>query len=166
METKPKAYIETTVVSYLTAWPSRDVVIAGHQQITRQWWTTAADRFELVASQLVVEEARAGDVDAARDRLAALAAVTLLDATDEALRLAEELVAAKAIPENKPEDAAHIAIAVANGVDFLVTWNCRHIANAAMRSRIERICRGAGYEPTVICTPDELMESEDEDDND
>lgn len=162
---KFKAYIETTVVSYLTAWPSRDVVIAGHQQITRQWWATAANRFELVASRLVIDEAGAGDPDAARDRLAALSSVTLLDATDEALQLAEELVAANAIPEKKVEDAAHIAIAVTNGVDFLVTWNCRHIANAAMRSEIERVCRRAGYEPTIICTPHELMESNDENDN-
>jgi len=161
----PKTYIETSVVSYLTAWPSRDVVIAGHQQITRQWWATAADRFELVASQLVIDEASAGDAEAARDRLAALSSVTLLDATDEARQLAEELVAANAIPERKAEDAAHIAIAVTNGVDFLVTWNCRHIANAAMRSEIERVCRRAGYEPTIICTPDELMETDDEDEN-
>lgn len=162
---KPKAYIETTVVSYLTAWPSRDVVIAGHQQITRQWWTTAADRFELVASQLVIDEAGAGDVEAARDRLAALASVTLVDATDEALQLAEDLVAANAVPEKAAEDALHIAIAVVNGIDFLVSWNCRHIANAAMRTGIERICRRAGYEPAIICTPDELMGSEDEDNN-
>jgi len=162
---KPEAYIETSVVGYLTAWPSRDIVIAGHQQITRQWWATAADRFELVASQLVIDEASAGDAEAARDRLAALSSVTLLDATDEARQLAEELVAANAIPERKAEDAAHIAIAVTNGVDFLVTWNCRHIANAAMRSEIERVCRRAGYEPTIICTPDELMETDDEDEN-
>ena len=159
---KPKAYIETTVVSYLTAWPSRDVVMAGHQQITRDWWRNAADRFELVASQLVVDEAGAGDADAARDRLTALAPVTLLDATDEALELAQQLIAAGAIPEKAAEDAAHIAIAVTNGVDFLVTWNCRHIANASMRSQIEMVCRNAGYEPPVICTPDELLESHDE----
>ena len=107
---KPEAYIETSVVGYLTAWPSRDIVIAGHQQITRQWWATAADRFELVASQLVIDEASAGDAEASRDRLAALASVTFLDATDEALQLAEELVAANAIPETRAEDAAHIAI--------------------------------------------------------
>jgi hypothetical protein len=160
---KPEAYIETTVVSYLAAWPSRDVVIAGHQQVTRQWCASAADRFELVASQLVIDEASSGDEQAARDRLAALVSVTLLDATDEALKLAEELVAANAIPEKAAEDAAHIAIAVTNGIDFLVTWNCRQIANAAMRSEIERVCRRAGYEPTIICTPDELMETDDED---
>ncbi len=88
---KPKAYIETTMVSYLTAWPSRDIVIAGHQQVTRQWWDSATDRFDLVASQLVIDEASAGDEDAARYRLAALAHVILLDATDEALFLAQQL---------------------------------------------------------------------------
>ncbi|NQT36597.1 MAG: type II toxin-antitoxin system VapC family toxin [Planctomycetes bacterium] len=158
---KPKAYIETTVISYLTAWPSRDVVIAGHQQITREWWQNAVDRFELVASQLVVDEASAGDPDAASERLAALNSVTLLDATDEALELARQLIEAGAIPEKAAEDAAHIAVAVTNGVEFMVTWNCRHIANASMRSRIESVCRNAGYEPAIICTPDELMEPND-----
>lgn len=157
---KPKAYIETTVISYLTAWPSRDVVIAGHQQITRDWWRTAADRFELVASELVLAEAGAGDPDAARDRLAALASVTLLDATEEALELATQLLDSGAIPKKAAEDASHIAIAVTNGVEYLVTWNCRHIANATMRSQIELACRNAGFEPAIICTPDELMEPE------
>ena len=108
----PKAYIETTVVSYLTAWPSRDVVIAGYQQVTREWWRDAADRFELVASELVINEASAGDADAARDRLAALESVSLLDATEEAAKLAQQLIESGAIPEKAAEDAAHIAIAV------------------------------------------------------
>lgn len=157
---RPKAYLETTVVSYLTAHPSRDVVIAGHQQVTRNWWATAAERFERVASQLVVDEANAGDPSAASRRVAVLESVQLLEATDEALALAQELVRAAAIPATSPEDAAHIAIAVVNGVEYLVTWNCRHIANATLRARIEQACRDRGYEPAVICTPDELMEPE------
>ena len=120
---KPRAYIETTVVSYLTAWPSRDVVIAGYQQTTREWWQDAADRFELVASELVINEASAGDADAAQDRLAALESVTLLDATEESAELAQQLIDAGAIPEKAAEDAGHIAIAVTNGVDYMVTWN-------------------------------------------
>ena len=160
---KPKAYIETTIVSYLTAWPSRDVVIAGRQQTTRDWWQDASDRFELVASELVVYEAGDGDSDAARNRLAALETVTMLDATEEAAELAQQLIDSGAVPQKAAEDAGHIAIAVTNGVDYLVTWNCRHIANATMRSHIDRVCREAGYEPTVICTPSELMESDDED---
>ena len=162
---KPKAYIETTVVSYLTARPSRDVVIAGHQQVTRDWWRSAADRFELVASELVINEASAGDADAAGDRLAVLRSLTLLDATDEAAEMARQLIESGAIPEKAAEDAAHIAIAVTNGVEYMVTWNCRHIANATMRARIESVCRDVGYEPAIICTPDELMEPDDENAN-
>ena len=156
---KPTAYIETSVVSYLTARPSRDVVIAAYQEITREWWHTASNRFNLVASALVIEEARAGDPDAARIRLEALEAVTLLDATPDAENLARTLVEVGAVPRQAADDAVHIAVAVTNGVDFLVTWNFRHIANAAMRFRIERACRQAGYEPPVICTPNELMEA-------
>jgi len=158
---KPRVYIETTVVSYLTARSSRDIVIAGHQQMTREWWRTAADRFELVISEFVIREAGSGDAQAAADRLAALESVTLLDASDDAAVLAQRLIDDGAIPAQAVGDAAHIAVAVVNGIDYLVTWNFRHIANAAMRSHIERVCRNAGYEPTIICTPDELMEPED-----
>lgn len=155
---KPKVYIETTVISYLTARPTQDVILAGHQQITRDWWRHAASRFALVVSELVVNEASAGDPDAARDRLALLDSITLLDATEESLKLAQQLLKSGAIPKKAAEDAAHIAIAVTNGVEYLVTWNCRHIANATMRSQIDAVCRKSGFEPTVICTPDELME--------
>lgn len=162
---KPKVYIETTVVSYLTARPSRDIVIAGNQQMTREWWHTAAERFDLVASELVLLEAASGNAAAASERLAALASATLLDASEEAEDLARLLIASGAIPSKAAEDAGHISIAVTNGVEYLATWNCRHIANATMRSKIEEVCRKAGYEPTIICTPAELMEPEDEDDN-
>jgi len=162
---KSKVYIETTVISYLTAWPSRDVVIAGYQQTTRDWFRDAADRFELVVSELVMDEARAGDPSAAEDRLLALESIPLLGATDEAESLAQQLIDSGAIPKNAAGDAGHIAIAVTNGVEYLVTWNCRHIANATMRWRIEQVCREAGYEPTIICTPDELMEPEYENDD-
>ncbi len=153
------AYIETSVVSYLTSRPSRDVVIVARQQVTREWWRTARDRFHLAASELVIQEATQGDPNAARARLM-LEGVTLLDATAEAERLARDLIALQAVSPSAAVDTAHIAIAVTNRcpLSYLVTWNFRHIANAAMRSRIERVCRGAGYEPPVICTPQELME--------
>ena len=156
---RPTVYIETSVVSYLTARPSRDVVIAAYQEITREWWREASNRFDLVASALVVAEAGAGDPEAARTRLQALEAVTLLDATADAEALARALVETSAVPRQAADDAAHIAIAVTNGVAFLLTWNFRHIANAAIRSRIERVCRQMSYEPPVICTPNELMEA-------
>ncbi len=157
---KSTVYIETSVVSYLTARPSRDVVIAAYQEITREWWRGAPERFTLVASAFVVAEARAGDPEAARTRLEVLESVALLDAAPDAEDLAQALIDYGAVPRRAAEDAAHIAIAVTNGVDFLVTWNFRHIANATMRAQIERVCRQAGYEPPVICTPNELMEAD------
>ena len=159
---KPRVYIETTVISYLTARPARDVVIAGHQQSTRDWWATASERFELVISELVREEAGAGDPDAVHARLTLLTSLALLDATAEAQELAERLVSASAVPEAATRDAAHIAIAAANGIEYLVTWNFRHIANAVTRPQIESVCRQAGFESPVICTPEELMENIDD----
>jgi predicted nucleic acid-binding protein len=150
--------LETTVVSYLTAWPSRDVVLAGHQQVTREWWESCRDRFEMLASELVVQEASAGDEKAAENRLAVLDALTLLAASSDAVRLAARLVESRAIPQEAVEDALHLAIATVNGVEYLVTWNCRHLANATMRTRIETAIRAAGYEPPIICTPEELLE--------
>ncbi len=155
----PTAYIETSVVSYLTSRPSRDVVVAAYQEVTREWWRDAAARFDLAASELVLAECRAGDRNAARARLAALQGVALLGATPAAEDLARRLIDLGAVPREAAADAAHIAIAAANGVEYLVTWNFRHIANAAMRARIERACREAGFEPPVICTPNELMEA-------
>ena len=155
---KAKVYIETTVISYLTAHLNRDVVIAGHQKITRDWWQTRRERFELVASQLVMREASAGDSRAARKRLESLATLTLLEVTEEAVTLAQELLATGAVPEKATEDALHLAIAVTNGVEYLLTWNCKHLANATLRTKIEDVCRAAGYEPVIICTPEELLE--------
>ena len=152
-------YLETTVISYLTARQSRDLVVAAHQEITREWWRDAAEEYHLVASGLVVSEANSGDPHAARDRLKALENVELLRATAQAEDLADSLVSAAAVPPRASEDAAHIAIAAVNGVDFLVTWNFRHIANATMRARIEQVCRESGFEPPVICTPNELLEA-------
>ena len=122
---RPTAYIETSVISYLTARPSRDVVIAAYQEITREWWRGAPERFNLVASQLVVAEAGAGDPAAARTRLEALSTVALLDATVAAESVAQALVDHGAVPRQAAADAAHIAIAATNGVEFLVTWNFR-----------------------------------------
>jgi predicted nucleic acid-binding protein len=155
---KAKVYIETSVISYLTSRPSQDIVIAGHQQTTRDWWATYRAQFDVVASQLVVQEASAGDPQAAQQRLAVLAELELLAVSAEAMALAQALVNSGPLPSQAAEDALHIAIAVTNGIDYLVTWNCRHLANASMRKDIDRICRLRGYEPVVICTPEELLE--------
>ena len=158
---KPTVYIETTVIGYLTSRIRSDVIVAGHQNTTREWWASATDRFQLLASQLVVQECSAGDAEAARERRDALQNVQLLQTTPAAEQLADALIAGHAVPVSNPEDALHIALAAVNGVEYLMTWNFRHIANAAVRLDIERICREAGYEPPVICTPEELLEADD-----
>ena len=155
---KPRVYVETTVISYLTARPARDVVVAGHQQSTRDWWEIASDRFELVVSDLVREEAGIGDRDAARARLSVLDSLATLDATPETDALADGIVRTSAVPPAAIRDALHVAITAANGVEYFVTWNFRHIANAVARPLIESCCRHAGFEPPTICTPEELME--------
>ena len=155
---KPKVYVETTIISYLTARPSRDLIIAGHQQVTHEWWQTTRLDFALVSSQLVVREAGAGDPAAAQERLALLGELTLLEITEEALALAQHILQTGAIPVSFPEDALHVAVAVVNGIEYLLTWNYKHLANAGMRSKIEAACRGLGYEAVIICTPEELME--------
>ena len=154
---KRKVYLETTVVSYLTARPSRDLVVAAHQQITQDSWTNRRPDFDLYASQLVVQEASAGDAQMAQSRLAALDQIPLLGVSKEAASLARLLVEKGPIPEKAAVDALHIAIATAHGMDYLLTWNCKHIANAEMQGGVAVICRESGYEPPVICTPEELL---------
>ena len=154
----PSVYLETTVVSYLAAGPSRNLVTAGRQRVTRDWWRMAPRHYTLVVSDLVVHEASAGNPTVAGARLALLAGIKLLDSLPAADRLTEELLIQGAVPRKSADDAADIAIAVTNSVDYLVTWNLKHIANAAQRSKIERICREMGYTSVVVCTPDDLME--------
>jgi predicted nucleic acid-binding protein len=155
---KPKIYIETTIISYLTGRPSRDIIIAAHQQITEEWWRTKRHLFDLYASQLVFQEAGAGDEEQARKRLNALEEAELLEITESALSLAKVFIESGAVPQIAPEDAIHIAVAVVNGIDYLISWNCKHITNAKMRSKIEQVCLSCGYEPIIICTPEELLE--------
>jgi len=154
-----RVYIETSFVSYLTARPSRDVVIAGHQQTTLDWWDTRRDSYELCISQLVLGEAGVGDPQAAQERLEVLKDMTLLATTSEALGLAKELLRLGALPAKAADDAVHIAVAATNGVPFLLTWNCRHLANAVMRPLIEAVCAGKGLKAPIICTPEELLET-------
>lgn len=156
----PVVYLETTVVSYLTAKPSRDVVIAGHQQSTREWWEAKKQKFRVVASQLVLQEAGKGDMQAIQRRLDILKEVELLEITSDATALARASIENGVFPETSFEDALHVAVAVVNGCKYLVTWNYRHLVGAGVRARIEAFCRDEGYDPTIICTPEELLEDE------
>lgn len=154
---KPTVYLETSVVSYVTAKPSRDLIVAGHQQITQEWWTARRPKFELYVSQMVLKEVGAGDENAARRRLEALRDIPLLAISEEAITLAQRYLEKGPLPSKAAEDALHIAVATVHGMDYLLSWNCKHIANAEMRQAIIRISQACGYESPIICTPEELM---------
>ena len=154
---KSRLYLETTIPSYLTSWPSRDLIIAGHQQVTRDWWEKRRGDFQIYISQLVLDEAGAGDPVAARQRLKVLQSLPLLDITPEVAELTSGILASGKIPRRAATDAAHIAIAAVHGMDFLVTCICVHIANAAIVKALASICRQHGCECPVICTPEGVL---------
>jgi hypothetical protein len=151
-------YLETSIVSYLTGRQSQDLIIKAHQQLTRKWWKTQRRNFELFISPLVLQETAAGNPAVARRRLEVVRGLPVLAVTQEATELAEQLVQPGPLPQKAEVDALHIGVAAVQGMEYLLTWNCKHIANARMRSQIEAICRGMGYEPPVMCTPEELLE--------
>jgi len=156
---KPRVYVETSVISYLTARPSNDFRAMSNQNVTLEWWELERPKFELVISEFVIAEASLGHPEAAQRRLLALVGLVELQATQAVKTLARELVARNALPAVAEIDALHVAIAAVNGIDYLLTWNCTHIANAHTRPKIEATCRALGYEPPIICTPQELTEN-------
>lgn len=153
---KEKIYIESSVVSYYTSNPNRDLIIAGRQQITCEKWPKLIQLFDPCISVLVLEEIKQGDPDAAQKRLAAVQRFTVLAITDRAEQLAYELLK-DTIPPSNPDDALHIAIAASNGVDFLITWNFTHINNAQLKLKIVEIVEKYGYNCPAICSPEELL---------
>jgi predicted nucleic acid-binding protein len=157
---KKRVYIETTVVSYFTARPSRDLMIAGHQEATRELWPQLDNRYETYISALVYEEAGKGDREQAHTRLAAIKSFRMLDTDDEARVLAERIMAGKGIPQEHPEDALHIAVAAINGMDALVTWNFAHLNNPFTRMMIRQIVENEGFPCPEICSPEELLEAD------
>ncbi|MCP3998565.1 MAG: type II toxin-antitoxin system VapC family toxin [bacterium] len=152
-----RAYIETSMVSYLTARPSRDLVVAAHQQISADWWERRRRDFELCTSQLVVDEARRGEPEMARRRLEILKGMPLLEMTDTAQTLAVAIVQKGLLHQAAFPDALHIAIATAHQVDYLLTWNCSHIANAEILPQVARICDRLDLILPYVCTPEELL---------
>jgi hypothetical protein len=138
------------------------LIVAAHQQIIHDWWETRLDDFEVYISQFVLDEAGAGDAEAAAKRLALLASFPLLDATPEALHLARALVERGAIPPRKATDAAHIAVATVHHIQFLLTWNCTHLANAEILAQVQAICAQLGYAAPIVCTPEELSGGQDD----
>jgi cellobiose-specific phosphotransferase system component IIA len=134
------------------------LIVAAHQEITRQWWLERRDKFDLFISQLVINEAGGGDREAAKERLRLLHGIDQLEMSDEIASLAESLIAHAVVPPKAATDAAHIAVAAVHAMDFLMTWNCTHLANAMMAGQIRQVCNAAGYKCPLICTPEELLE--------
>ena len=155
---RPKVYIETTVVSYLVARPSNDMTVSNRQRLTRQLWEEYFDAFEFVTSEIVLGEAERGDPREAQRRTAMLDSLRELRLSPEAVALVHKLIDAGAVQLPFLPDAQHIAIAVVHNIDYLVSWNYKHIVNETKRQHITDVCLTAGYQPTTLCTPEALME--------
>lgn len=157
MANKPTIYIETTIPSFLTARPSGDLITASRQLITRQWWEQNRSEYDLFASEIVLDEAGKGDLNAARLRLEILQGLPLLKVDEPTLVLTRAILSSGVIPEKAAADAGHVAVAARYGMNFLLTWNCTHIANAAIWTKLGEWVQKGGYALPVICTPDELL---------
>lgn len=153
---KPKVYVETSVISYLAARTSRDVIIAGRQAATHDWWENHRQRFEVFVSALVEQEIGRGNPEQSRARLEVVATIESIAVSSAAVAISEALLSSAAIPGHCEDDALHIGIATVQGVDFLLTWNFKHINNARKTKDIVRIIEALGYSAPKICTPDEL----------
>ncbi len=150
-------YLETTFISYLIARPSRDVIVAGHQQTTQDWWENRRSAFECSVSQVVIDKASVGDPTEVQKRRAIIGGLTILAITDDANALTQAIMAAGILPPQVVRDAAHVAVAAVHAVDYLLTWNCKHLANAQIARRITMVCEKLGRKMPIICTPEELM---------
>lgn len=150
-------YIETTVISYLVARPSRDLLVAAHQQASYDWWRNRRELFDCYVSQVVLDEICTGDADAAKQRMELVNDLLVLASTEQAERLTEVLLAHGTIPAKAVRDAAHVAVAAVHSVDYLLTWNCKHLANAQIMRKVSAVCESQGFRMPLICTPEELM---------
>src|SRR5437016_1588392 len=157
-----RIYIESTIPSYVVAHPARDLLQAARQQLTRDWWDLKRYPHELFTSQIVLDEMASGDAEMARQRLELVAHINLLDLTDDAKALTKDILRSGVLPADADRDAAHIALATVHEMDILLSWNCRHIANAFIQARLRKLADAAGCTLPVICTPEELLENENE----
>jgi len=151
-----RIYIESTIPSYVVARPARDLLQAARQQLTKDWWDLKRAKHELFTSQVVLDEITDGEAAMAQQRLDVMAQIKLLDLTDEANALTKDILASGLLAADADRDAAHIALATVHEMDILLSWNCRHIANAAIQARLRRLAEKSGYALPVLCTPDEL----------
>ncbi len=156
---KRKVYIETSVISYFVADMSENIRISGHQLATHDFWKLLPE-FEVFISDTVVEETSKGDEKKVQKRLRTIRDFPVLDIDEETQKLAIKLVREKAIPEKCPEDALHIAVAAINEIEFIITWNFKHINNPFMMRKISDVVTNAGYPMPITCSPEEFMEAE------
>ncbi len=157
---KKKVYIETSIVSFLTGRPSRNLLSAAWQTLTLEWWERRRLLFDLYISELVLKEASRGDEEAAKKRTDSLEGIPLLALTDSAVELSKILINQRAIPGNAIDDALHIALSSVHNIDYLLTWNCRHIDNAETKPLVRSVLISNGYNCPEICTPQELLGDE------
>ena len=150
-------YLETTFISYLVARPSRDLLVAAHQQTTQDWWAERRPEFECCVSQVVIDEASVGDPQEVEKRMAVIGDLPVLEVGEDAESLTLAILSSGAIPPRAIRDAAHIAVAAVHGIDYLLTWNCRHLANAQITRKISIVCDRLSQRMPLICTPEELM---------
>lgn len=155
----PCIYVETSVISYLTARPSRDLIVAARQEATREWWESRGEKFAAFSSQLVLKEVAAGDPEAAMRRLAICQPLSLLPIDAQCEALAERLVSTGAVPPTEQEDALHIALATLSQVDFIATWNFAHLVGPVAKFRLQLAIQQLGYPPPILATPEELLET-------
>ena len=156
---RPKVYVETSVISYLVARRNqRDLLVASNQELTQEWWENRRGSFELCVSAVVLAEASRGDQTFAAARTIVASELTLVEMSETAMELASALIQRAGLPPNAYEDALHIAVAATTGMDYLLTWNCKHIANAVIIPRVNQVIRSFGFEPPLIYTPQQLME--------
>lgn len=158
MPEKSTLYLETTIPSYLTSNPSRDLIVAAHQQITHDWWSGAREEFDLYISEAVLEEISAGDPGAASRRLALVEGIPILALTGEIGELAEEYRQKLRLPEGAQLDAIHLACAVVNELEYVLTWNCKHLANGRIIQKLQSINLDLGRPTPIIVTPEELLD--------
>ena len=150
-------YIETSILGYLTARPTNHLVLAANTKVTRDWWEPCRSEFTLYASELVQDEATQGDGEIANQRLSLLDPIAFLELTEAAITLGQAFLQQSSLPTKAANDALHMALATVYGIDYLLTWNCKHMANAQIQKKLAQIAEQSDYELPIICTPYELM---------
>lgn len=150
-------YIETSIIGYLTARSTKNLIIAGNIEITRDWWQNRYNDFDLYISQVVLDEVARGDAEIALRRLQILDGFPLVELNQAVRDLSKQFLLQSNLPPKASDDAVHIAAATVHGLDYLLTWNCKHIANAQIQKKLAQISANFGYELLVICTPYELL---------